>query len=289
LTGMSCNGDPPGLPVGGFKATGKKTRRISMNVHNLMNLATLGSLAKKYATLRRVLFACMAQKTDLWVSPRWLPPSYEEQLAMAKKWVVVLDSKGDLWLVPVTAAGTLATLTGISEAALTLTRDKMSRTHLQVVACKKAFADLTACMEDIKNRYFLSPPLTAADRSLLELPDADGQRTPIGTPEGAMRVGIRHNAGNQVSFICDEDPDSKADKPKVRANHQVGYELVDSGAEGLSLDPDTFGHTITSRSQTILVDLPPGSSGKKIRAAGRYLNPTNTPGHWGTIVETVVI
>ncbi|GHV30808.1 hypothetical protein AGMMS4952_18360 [Spirochaetia bacterium] len=103
-----------------------------------------------------------------------------------------------------------------------------------------------------------------------------------------MRVGIRHHASNQVSFICDEDPDSTADKPKVRANHQIGYELVEVNAAGLSMDPDTFGHTITDRSRAILTNLPPGSTGKKIRAAGRYLNPTDHPGPWGAIVEVMV-
>ncbi|GHV76327.1 hypothetical protein AGMMS49942_11480 [Spirochaetia bacterium] len=91
-----------------------------------------------------------------------------------------------------------------------------------------------------------------------------------------------------MSFICDEDPNSKEDLPKVRANHQVGWELVEMDATGLSTNPDTFGHTITGRSQELLVNLPAGSTGKKLRAAGRYLNPTDKPGPWGTIVETIV-
>jgi hypothetical protein len=55
--------------------------------------------------------------------------------------------------------------------------------------------------------------------------------------ENTRRISIRHHASNQISFICDEDPGSKTDKPKVRANHQIGYELVAIDAASLSIEP----------------------------------------------------
>ncbi|GHV75454.1 hypothetical protein AGMMS49942_02750 [Spirochaetia bacterium] len=251
-----------------------------------MNL--METLARRQSALQRILLAGIAHKTDLWVKPKWLPPNYGKRLAMAQKWNLVLSIKATDWGVPVTATEKLRALTGICETALPPTLDRRSCTHVQVAACKKAFADLSACMEDTKNRYFLLPPLTVRDWSLLELPDADGGPSVIGVAVGTMRVGIRHHASNQVSFICDEDPNSKEDLPKVRANHQVGYEVVDMDATGLSMDPNTFGNMVISRSGDIFTNLPAGSSGKKLRAAGRYLNPTDKPGPWGAIVEAVV-
>jgi hypothetical protein len=190
------------------------------------------------------------------------------------------------WNIPATAVTAFDALIAICVAALARTADITSRSHTDVVACDKAFTDLAASMEDLRIRHLFV--LTAEERAIMELPDADAERTAIGTPEGTMRVGIRHGASNQVSVMCDEDPDSKPDKARVRANHQIAYELADPGVVDLSMDPESFGHNIADKSRSIPVNLPPGSTGKKIRVAGRYLNPTNVPGPWGAIVEAMI-
>jgi hypothetical protein len=230
----------------------------------------------------------MGVRTDLWTRPHWLPGNHQKRLDMAHVWTRVFEEKAGDWNIPAAAVTAFDALIAICITALARTADITSRSHTDVVACDKAFADLGASMEDLKIRYLLSPPLTAEDRAILELPDADAERTAIGTPQGTMRVGVRHGASNQVSIICDEDPDSKPDKARVRTNHQIAYELADPGVVGLSMDPDSFGRNIADKSPSILVNLPPGSTGKKIRVAGRYLNPTNAPGPWGTIVEAMV-
>ena len=83
-------------------------------------------------------------------------------------------------------------------------------------------------------------------------------------------------------------PGSPVDRDGVVSTREIHYELVDPNGTVFSIDPEEFNHTIIDKNKYITLNLPVGSIGKRIRAAGRYLNEHGGHGQWSPIVEAMV-
>jgi hypothetical protein len=111
----------------------------------------------------------------------WLPGKREEQLAMSKDWISVLNSETTAADVPAAEQQELNQLSSDADTALTAAKSS-DRTPVITAKCKVAFEALVAKMRFIKSRYFLSPPLTAADLIAFELKPRDTTPTPVPSP-----------------------------------------------------------------------------------------------------------
>lgn len=117
----------------------------------------------------------MAKRKD------WLPRTKTKRVAMAKMWLGVLETKAAEWGIPAQAVGGLQAKTDTAEAWLAKYASA-ERTRTVTAAANAAVGDLAAFMRDFKRRYFLVPPLTAADLVSLGLRPEDETLTEGGPP-----------------------------------------------------------------------------------------------------------
>jgi len=108
----------------------------------------------------------------------WLPGKREEQLAMAKEWLSVLNSfsgsmesptNASKWGVPHAEVTELKGLVINAEGALAVTKNTEVRSHVANIFCGEVFNVLVAKMHFIKTRYFKKPPLAVHNLTALGL------------------------------------------------------------------------------------------------------------------------
>ncbi|GHU52843.1 hypothetical protein FACS1894200_13370 [Spirochaetia bacterium] len=155
----------------------------------------------------------------------WLPTTREEQLAMAKNWLAVLDVKSADWNVPPSVETKLLLLTTAAQSALALLKDESSRISVTIAQCNTAFDALGADMRDIKKRYL--PPLTDADLVSLALKIPDHIPTPSGDLTAQVTVETyligRHELGLKIVYVTG-NPNDAANK-----SYRIWYSVVAPG------------------------------------------------------------
>jgi hypothetical protein len=234
----------------------------------------------------------------------WLPRSRTAILQMARTWLVeIIASFAEAWGIPAAVMTTLGTLTQAAEQKLWQAQSN-ERTPVITQECKMAFEALTGHMRDMKNRYFLQPPLTDADmvRLLLALSnDPSNIPAPVDHPGleiikwapytlGFRRFvevdmgGAMSNHGARVYYALTETGAAPAPGP-IQAARLAGNAYVLSAPPQVIDDlPASF---FTQRAKDVLV-LPPEASGKTCYLAARFENEKGKQGPGGTIIHAIV-
>jgi hypothetical protein len=242
------------------------------------------------SAFRRALITGMAVPATP-PSPRgyqhWMPNSRAEQLALAFKWAAILGIKASFWNIPAGEVDKLDDLIAIAAAALALTTDPNGCTHSQTTACEVAFAKLRAHMIFMKNRYLTVPPLTEEEAAELGVLKSHAHNE-VPDPRGILHIVIEHTGPSQVRLLVSHLPGSPVDRDGVASTREIHYELVDPNGTVFSINPEEFNHTIIDKNKYITINLEPGSTGKRLRTAARYLNGHGGRGQWSPIVEAMV-
>ena len=112
----------------------------------------------------------------------WFPSAREAILRMVKAWLFFIATKLQAWGIPECVAQNLSVLAITADTSLEAAKNEPIRTPAATARCNEAFGALTAAMWDMKNRYFLTPPLSDADFVALGLKPCDTTPTLSGTP-----------------------------------------------------------------------------------------------------------
>lgn len=227
-------------------------------------------------------------------STDWLPRTRELRLAMAKNWLIILQTKAQSWSIPATAVQELASKTGTCENLMALDLSS-ERTKTVTAQCKEAFDALEAFMRDFKRRYFLCPPLDEeTDLVSLELRVKDRTPTPTGPataqpeadltfpgvhlvelknirPVGGAHEGDGSDSGVRVYYGLTGTPTTKH-KFRVEGIPASGYDLP---------------YSEWASKRKILFDFD-GESGNTVYFCLQYENKKGQAGPFGPILKAVI-
>jgi hypothetical protein len=223
---------------------------------------------------------------------------------MGRRWHEVLEMKASAWNVPQTEVTGLAGL--VSSATDRLEMAKTSdRSAVITAQCKEVFDVLIAKMRFIKSRYFLQPPLSNADFTLLQLTPHDSVKTAVPIPVDHAGIEITKWALHSLGFRYFVATDMGGHD----SNHgvRVYYGLVAPGTPVATGNPSSKRlagnfHILSEAPQTPAdlpdsfftrrehdrLEFPPEASGKTCYLAARYENGKGQSGPWGTMISAVV-
>jgi hypothetical protein len=229
------------------------------------------------------------------MSTDWLPGRREEQLSMARNWMLIIRNFGPTnpWNIP---DAQVTELRDLHDAAETIFQQAQSseRTPVITAECKVAFDALTEKMRFFKSHYFLLPPLTAADLISLGLKPRDPP-SPVPVPEaqpeadltfpgihlvelrkirsvsGSTAPDFRSDYGVRIYYGLSGDP-TEAHRFRVTGTPKTGKDLPES---------------IFTRRKKERFDFD-GESGKTVYFCLRYENPTGAAGSFGPILSAII-
>ncbi|GHU50639.1 hypothetical protein FACS1894200_10220 [Spirochaetia bacterium] len=214
----------------------------------------------------------------------WLPTTREGQLAMAKVWLAVLDTKLAAWSIPQSVEDDFALLTSAAESALSLVKNESSRTSVTIARCNTAFDAMVAAMRDIKKRYFFVPPLTEADLVSLGLKIPDDTLTPSGTPSAQVTLETnligRHELALKIIYVTG-DPNDAANK-----GYRIWYSVVAPG-ETPPRTPDDLHKSFFTKRRKSMITFEFDDSGKTAWFAVQVEND-GEKGSWGPMVQALI-
>jgi hypothetical protein len=145
---------------------------------------------------------------------------------MARDWQSVLGTKAAAWGIPSGVVTDLGGLITAAQTALTAAQNESTRTPLVTVRCGEAFDALSAKMQDIKERCFLTPPLTNADYISLGLETSDPP-APGAEPSGQATLENfllgRCELGVKIVYVTG-NPDDPANK-----GYRIWYSVTTPG------------------------------------------------------------
>jgi hypothetical protein len=109
-----------------------------------------------------------------------------------------------------------------------LVKDDSTRTKVTVAACKTAFNELKAFMQDFKRRYFIKPPLADADFVSLGLRPPDSTHTPIEPPKEGPTFSIVQMGPRALGVIFrNGESGRKGSKPYGVEGARIYYYISD--------------------------------------------------------------
>jgi len=235
----------------------------------------------------------MVKKTD------WLPWGRTEQLAMAKNWLNILETKAPAWGIPPATVENLDNLTAAAAAALGLavTAARNAVINQQV---RTAFGALTDCMRDIKRRCFFIPPLTEADWVSLGLRLHDTAPTHTGLPTTVVIAEISYPHKNALSLlITPVDGHSYDDRADWGFRVYFGV-LPHAGdvTEEMNIErqylrrvpqnPEELTHSHFTHRKHDSLEFPYDNSGMRCFICIRYENGKGDAGPWGPMVSSYI-
>jgi hypothetical protein len=139
-------------------------------------------------------------------------------------------------------------------------------------------------MQDIKKRYFLSPPLQESDFIALGLRPRDTTPSKTGKPESQIRVETflvaRHELGLRLVYESG-NPDDPANK-----EFRIWYQVVGPGDAIPQTQTDLHNSFSTKRKKEVM-DFGPESSGKTVYFAVQIENG-NLKGPWGPMDSALI-
>jgi hypothetical protein len=214
----------------------------------------------------------------------WFPYSREEQLAMAKNWIVIMTDQGTAWGIPAAVTTELTNVTGAADSVLAAAKNETTRTPVVTAHCREVFGHLEDAMRDIKRRYFLSPPLQDPDFIALGLRPRDTTPTPAGRPTAQVRVETylagRHELGLKLIFVSG-DPDDRANK-----EYRIWYQVVGPG-EKAPENPEELAKSFSTKRKKEVIDLGYESSGRTAYFAVQIENG-ELKGPWGPLTSALI-
>jgi hypothetical protein len=223
----------------------------------------------------------------------WLPGGCDDQLAMAKTWLLVLAVKGPVWGVPQTD---ITDLTTLSQAAETILFQAKSSTRTTVITaqCREAFEALVEKMRFIKARHFLTPPLTETDYASLLLKMRDPTPSDIPVPDAQPTAdltfpGIHLVELRKIRPVTGPEPDKRADYG-VRIYWGLGGEPTELYKFRVTGTPKTgrdLPNSLFTRRKKERFDFE-GESGTRVYFCLRYENPSGAAGSSGPILSAVI-
>ena len=220
----------------------------------------------------------MSKSTD------WLPNSREGQLAMANDWISVCTDRKTGWNIPDAALTELTTLRGTAAAALETAKNETTRTPVATALCKEAFDALSDFMRDFKRRYFLSPPLTAADFVSLGLKPYDTTHTASGKPSSQVMVETylvgRHELGVKIVYVTGSTADP------ANKGYRIWYRVAAAG-ETPPDRPDDLRLSFYTQRKKDLIEFDYGDSGKTAYFAVQVENG-GKKGPWGPMISALI-
>jgi hypothetical protein len=217
---------------------------------------------------------------------------------MAKCWVAVLQVKAAAWEVPAAVGAELLELITTADDILALA---MSSQRNQVITaqCRAAFDALATKMRFVKNRYFLSPPLTAVDFAALGLDEPDLVHTRREPPKAQMtaEIGRSGTAMLILRLMYAEGTESLANPhtdieyqirwAKYSPAHPVSNPAAGEVAEVPSL-AEELPVVFTTKRRRELIAFETGDSGKVAYVAIRIGNGNKEYGRWCTMISAVI-
>jgi hypothetical protein len=214
----------------------------------------------------------------------WFPGTRDAQLAMAKKWVLILTDKGPDWGVPDAEVQAFSGLTSVAGAALTAAKNENTRTPVVTARCREAFNDLEAKARDLKKRYFYVPPLTEADIISLGLVPTDPVHTPTGKPTAQVTIETylvgRHELGIKIVYLTGS-PDDPANK-----GYRIWYNVIAPG-ETAPANPEDLRKSFYTKRKKDVIEFDYGDSGKTAYFAVQIEND-GKKGSWGPLVSALI-
>ncbi|MDR2116943.1 MAG: hypothetical protein LBP87_11250 [Planctomycetaceae bacterium] len=220
----------------------------------------------------------MSKTTD------WFPSNRDNQLAMAKDWISVVQQNMGMWNIPPHALQELTTLTQAAETILATAKNETTRTPVVTAQCKEAFDALTANMRDFKRRYFLTPPLTDADYIALGLKPHDGTHTPTPPPTAQVTVETylvgRHELGVKIIYVTG-NPADPANK-----GYRIWYSVVGAG-ETPPANPEDLRKSFYTKRKKDVIEFDFADSGKTVYFAVQIEND-GKKGPWGPLVNALI-
>ncbi|MDR2518220.1 MAG: hypothetical protein LBD13_02265 [Spirochaetaceae bacterium] len=120
--------------------------------------------------------------------PRWLPKERLRIVRKARTWGGVLAVKAGSWGVPNGVVTTLHDRTNEAEDALNAAMAS-PRSEVLNARVRAAFERLIACMQDVKDRYFKTPPLLEEVGR-----DMGGHRPPKPPIKASCAASVRHRS-----------------------------------------------------------------------------------------------
>ena len=120
--------------------------------------------------------------------PKWLPAIRSHILEMARVWLVILALKIGLWNIPNTVFAELNDRFVEADTALKEARAS-PRGEVLNTRVRVAFEKPAACMRDITDRCFKTPPLLDEDFVALLLKPPKKKYSPMGKPRAQAAAG----------------------------------------------------------------------------------------------------
>ena len=229
----------------------------------------------------------------------WLPTRRTDQLAMAKNWIDILNSK-DTWNIPYESVNTeLNLLIQAADEALAEAASS-HRNQVSNSKCKTAFQELTAKMRDVKDRYFKSPPLQEHDFISLGLKPRDTIRTPVDVPTAQATADVTF-PGLHMLMLHIKPLSGTLHDPRADYGFRVYHGVMPAGGASdeeaamprryLKKAPvkgEELPHSQFVRRRKELFIFPADDSGKTAYFSIRYENSKGQAGPWGPVFSATI-
>jgi hypothetical protein len=219
---------------------------------------------------------------------------------MAQKWGITLSQYATIWGVPASEVTELGALTTAADAALTAALTE-ERTTFITAKCKAAFDALVEKMRFIKSRYFLSPPLTDADFTLLDLKPKDTTHTPVPPPSGQAEADITRPGVHLLELHAHPTSETLADVSKGDYGFRIYYGIMPQGGASVEvatspkrelmqvpISGDELPHSRFTRRKKERFDFDQADSGKMAYFCIRFENSKGESGPWGPMFSSII-
>jgi hypothetical protein len=217
-------------------------------------------------------------------SKDWFPGTRDDQLAMAKNWVLILNAKAGAWNVPAQEVQALDGLVTEADTALATAKNETTRTPVATARCREVFRRMEDKMRDVKKRWFYIPPLTGADLIALGLKIPDTTYTSTGTPSAQVTVETylvgRHELGIRIVYITGSPAD------KANKGYRIWYTVVAPG-ETPPARPEELRKSFYTQRRKDLIEFDFEDSGKTAYVAVQVENG-GKKGAWGPLTSALI-
>jgi hypothetical protein len=143
----------------------------------------------------------------------WPGTTHPEKKAEYSQVSTVIENDGDAMEVP--ASVQTINLAGCAKvnAAFDKAQDKNHASHLDRVACDRAFAEHDKFLANLKKRYFNIPPCTRLNLENMGLVENSTNREVNPVPRGTCFPSADNVGRGQITIITNKQPGCLSDKP----------------------------------------------------------------------------
>jgi hypothetical protein len=190
----------------------------------------------------------------------------------------------DAWGIPPAVITEFGTLAQAADASLAAAKNESARTPVAAARCRVDFEALAAKMRDIKRRYFLMPPLAAANFAALGLKLPDTAYTPGGNPAAQVKAEAyligRHELGLKIVYVTGSPADP------ANKDYRIYYGVIAPGGTP-PVRPENLTRSFSTRRKKDKVEFDYEDSGKTAYFAVQVEND-GRKGEWGPLVSALI-